>query len=63
MRVTLGSACRLWVRGQARQGWCNQIHLLDLKARNAKLVERVPSFILEEVKAKVAAIREIEPED
>jgi hypothetical protein len=51
------------VRGQARQGWCNQIHLLDLKARNAKLVERVPSFILEEVKAKVAAIREIEPED
>jgi mRNA-degrading endonuclease toxin of MazEF toxin-antitoxin module len=35
---------------------CGQLRAVDLKARNAKLIEHVPDFIMDEVLAKLATI-------
>lgn len=37
---------------------CNQLRSLDLRARNARFIERVPEFIVGEVIAKISAILE-----
>ena len=35
---------------------CGQLRVIDLKARNAKLIEQAPDFIIDEVLAKLATI-------
>jgi mRNA-degrading endonuclease toxin of MazEF toxin-antitoxin module len=37
---------------------CNQLRSLDLKARGARFVERVPDFILDEVLARISTFFE-----
>ena len=37
---------------------CNQVRVLDLKARKAKRIETAPDFVVDEVLAKIAAIIE-----
>jgi len=37
---------------------CNQPRVVDLQARNARFIERVPNFIMDEVLAKVATLTE-----
>ena len=37
---------------------CNQPHVLDLKARGGKFVERIPGFIVDEVLARLATLIE-----
>ena len=45
--------CGLRTRGVVR---CDQPRALDLRARNAKRLENVPSFIMEEVLARLETI-------
>lgn len=35
---------------------CNQARVLDLQARQARFVERVPEFIVDEVRARLATL-------
>ena len=35
---------------------CNQARVLDLQARQARFVERVPDFIVDEVRARLATL-------
>jgi mRNA interferase ChpB len=53
-----GFAVALTGAGTDTQGvvLCHQIRTLDLKARSARLKERAPSFIVDEVLARVQAI-------
>jgi mRNA interferase ChpB len=37
---------------------CNQPRVLDLQARNARFVEKVPEFVIDEVLAKLATLIE-----
>jgi len=37
---------------------CNQVRVLDLQARQARFVERVPEFIIQEVLAKLSTLIE-----
>jgi mRNA interferase ChpB len=37
---------------------CNQLRALDMRARNAKFVEKVPDFIMDEVLARVQPLFE-----
>ena len=37
---------------------CNQPRVLDLQARNARFIEKVPDFIMDEVLSKLSAILE-----
>lgn len=55
-----GFAVSLSGAGTQTQGvvLCNQPRVLDLQARNARLVERVPDFILDDVLAKLATLIE-----
>jgi len=56
-----GFAVTLSGAGTKTQGvvLCNQPRVLDLKARGARFVERVPTFIMDEVLARLATL--IEP--
>lgn len=55
-----GFAVSLTGAGTNAQGMvvCNQIRALDLKARQARRMEKVPDFIIDEVLGKIAAIFE-----
>lgn len=55
-----GFAVSLIGAGTNAQGMvlCNQLRALDLKARQARRVERAPDFIVNEVLGKVTAIFE-----
>ena len=35
---------------------CNQVRVLDLQARHARFIEEVPSFIIDEVLARLATL-------
>ena len=53
-----GFAVSLDGAGTRTQGvvLCNQPRVLDLQARNARFVERLPDFIMDEVLARLSAI-------
>lgn len=53
-----GFAVSLNAAGTRTQGvgLCNQPRVLDLHARRARFVEKVPSFVIEEVLAKLATL-------
>jgi mRNA interferase ChpB len=55
-----GFAVNLSGVGTRTQGvvLCNQPRVLDLQARNARFVERVPDFVIDEVLAKLATLIE-----
>jgi len=55
-----GFAAPLSGAGTATQGvvLCNQARVLDLQARDARFVERVPEFIIDEVLAKLSVLIE-----
>lgn len=55
-----GFAVSLTGAGTKTQGvvLCNQLRTLDLVARGAKRVERLPDFIVEDVLAKIATLIE-----
>jgi mRNA-degrading endonuclease toxin of MazEF toxin-antitoxin module len=55
-----GFAVSLNGAGTQTQGvvLCNQPRVLDLQARGARLVEKAPSFIVDEVLAKLATLIE-----
>ena len=56
-----GFAVPLSGAGTETQGvvLCNQSRVLDLQARKARFVERVPEFIIDEVLAKLIAARSL----
>lgn len=37
---------------------CNQLRVLDMQARNARFVERLPDFVMEEVLSKILPLVE-----
>jgi len=55
-----GFAVSLAGAGTHTQGvvLCNQARVLDLQARKARFVERVPEFIVDEVLAKLSTLIE-----
>jgi mRNA interferase ChpB len=55
-----GFAVTLSGAGTQTQGviLCNQLRVLDMQARKARFVERLPDFIMEEVLAKILPLVE-----
>ena len=55
-----GFAVSLSGAGTQTQGvvLCNQVRVLDLQARRARFIEKLPEFIIDEVLAKLATLIE-----
>ena len=55
-----GFAVSLSGAGTEAQGivLCNQLRILDLQARKARFIERMPDFIMDEVLAKILPLVE-----